>query len=792
MTRARDISKIVTDANLSGTLDVTGTVTAGGLTVEGSTAPTINRKSTDAVVVADDVVGAITFEESDATGGTGVQAFIKAIANDSGSTYDMSIGVGGNTEAIRIDQSGSVTLAGNLNVSKVNANTVLDGLTGYSLLKIKGDSTLRLDFGTSADDDAGRIQYDAPPTNVMRFYTDGTEAMRIDSNGDVGIGTTNAFAKLVVEGDSNSNVAVVNAIGTSPNYIFDVRDDGTSKFRVDGSGNVGIGTSSPSELIHANGSAVSGLQLTTDTYTNGTVFKVQGDGASYIYNTENAMLRFGTNNLERIRILSGGEVAIGGSGYSGQPFSVQTSTNNVGYMQSTGTTRAVMNFVDANSTNNVGFGCIGNNHVFMKDATERMRIDSSGNVGIGTTSPQDIIDIRGGASSSFIFGTGANAVDSTLTLEFRDRYGTSGFGQGQIASFIRNARSGSTGNYDLIFGTNTGTTTNASERMRIDSGGDYLFLGGTLRIKDSGNTAQRGAIYGDASSFHINAGVNNLIAYSAGTERMRIDSSGNVGIGTTNPSATLDVNGDVIIQKTTGDVSLTIQANENSGAREPQLNLKGYNTGSNPIINFGDNVGYAGFIEYENSDNSMRIGTNTSEAMRINSSGVLLVGITDANDIATTPGASITGAGSGITRSSGFPALTLRKINSYAGEMIRFVYNGSTDVGSIDITSSSTSYNTSSDHRLKENVSYDFDATTRLKQLKPARFNFIADADTTVDGFLAHEVQSVVPEAISGTHNEVDDDGNPVYQGIDQSKLVPLLVKTIQELEARIVALETA
>jgi hypothetical protein len=112
-------------------------------------------------------------------------------------------------------------------------------------------------------------------------------------------------------------------------------------------------------------------------------------------------------------------------------------------------------------------------------------------------------------------------------------------------------------------------------------------------------------------------------------------------------------------------------------------------------------------------------------------------------------------------------------------------------VGTIQTTNSTTSYNTSSDHRLKENVVDMTGATERLKQLNPVRFNFIADADTTVDGFLAHEVQDIVPEAISGTHNEVDDDGNPVYQGIDQSKLVPLLVATIQELEARIAALES-
>ena len=123
--------------------------------------------------------------------------------------------------------------------------------------------------------------------------------------------------------------------------------------------------------------------------------------------------------------------------------------------------------------------------------------------------------------------------------------------------------------------------------------------------------------------------------------------------------------------------------------------------------------------------------------------------------------------------------------------------NGST-VGSIQTTLSATSFNTSSDYRLKENVIDLTGAADRVQQLAPKRFNFIVDADTTVDGFLAHEVQSVVPEAITGTHNEVDADGNPVYQGIDQSKLVPLLTAALQEaltkidqLETRIEALET-
>jgi len=164
-------------------------------------------------------------------------------------------------------------------------------------------------------------------------------------------------------------------------------------------------------------------------------------------------------------------------------------------------------------------------------------------------------------------------------------------------------------------------------------------------------------------------------------------------------------------------------------------------------------------------------------------------------------------------------ALRLDGVGTSASNVVQFG-NGHGQVGTITLSGTSTAYNTSSDYRLKENVDYDWDATTRLKQLKPARFNFIVDADTTVDGFLAHEAQAVVPEAVTGTKDAMRDeeyvvtaaveevtdaDGNvtteaadavmrtrsvPDIQSIDQSKLVPLLVKTIQELEARITALE--
>ena len=140
--------------------------------------------------------------------------------------------------------------------------------------------------------------------------------------------------------------------------------------------------------------------------------------------------------------------------------------------------------------------------------------------------------------------------------------------------------------------------------------------------------------------------------------------------------------------------------------------------------------------------------------------------------------------------------------SSQSASMIVFQDSGGTERGSIKTTGSATAYNTSSDYRLKENVNYDWDATTRLKQLKPARFNWIIDdTNTPVDGFLAHEVSSIVPEAVAGEkdgmENYIDEDTGEEKtrirpQGIDHSKLVPLMVKTIQELEARIKALEDA
>jgi len=271
-------------------------------------------------------------------------------------------------------------------------------------------------------------------------------------------------------------------------------------------------------------------------------------------------------------------------------------------------------------------------------------------------------------------------------------------------------------------------------------------------------------------------------------------SNGNVGIGTGTPLSTLHLD----------------------GGTSTILNIDKDDAGIGQVVfrNTGD-VKFASWLQddenfhhYGITGVSQIFSSGGTERMRLITAnlGPLLVGTTsDPSGSERIVVGATSGAANGIsviaTDTNGGTALICRKSTGAS-------------VGSVSFNNNNTAFNTSSDYRLKENVTNVSDGITRVKQLAPKRFNWIDDdSNTVVDGFLAHEVQTVVPEAITGVKDEVevwkdgqelpegvsvgdnklDDDGNtiPVIQNIDQSKLVPLLAAALQEAIIKIETLET-
>lgn len=252
-----------------------------------------------------------------------------------------------------------------------------------------------------------------------------------------------------------------------------------------------------------------------------------------------------------------------------------------------------------------------------------------------------------------------------------------------------------------------------------------------------------------------------------------IDASARVGIGTDSPSKLLHV-------KSPNSDTAEAVATFGNGDIDSGLQIKTNGNGGSSL-DWGFNA--------VNSRN-MVFDTNQTERMRITSSGIVMVG--------RTLGSSADNDSGIVLSPSGF--IYLARDGTGAQTHLQFINNAAssaTTVGTINTNGSATSYNTSSDYRLKEDIVEMQDSIERVKALKPVNFAWKLDG-TRVDGFLAHEAQEVVPAAVTGTKDAVDEDGQPDYQGIDQSKLVPLLTKALQEaltkiesLEARVAALES-
>ena len=301
-------------------------------------------------------------------------------------------------------------------------------------------------------------------------------------------------------------------------------------------------------------------------------------------------------------------------------------------------------------------------------------------------------------------------------------------------------------------------TSISTANTRITSVSDYtVALSATMAASIANHLPLAGGTMTGTIAGFESTGIDDNAASTA----MTIDSSQNVGIGTTNPSRSK-----LVIGATTPQISFT-----NTDGTSSTIDITRV---SGPGLSFS---------------------SNSSEKMRLTSSGRLLLGKTATS--LDTQGVEIRGDTTNSQQSwTGTNDLTKTLVGAGLGTSgnwgshLFYFNNSSTLVGYISHNNSSTAYNTTSDYRLKENIVDLNGAIDRLKLLKPSRFNFIIDPDRTVDGFIAHEVSDVVPEAIHGEKDAVDAEGNPQYQGIDQGKLVPLLTAALKEAVEKIETLE--
>ena len=307
-----------------------------------------------------------------------------------------------------------------------------------------------------------------------------------------------------------------------------------------------------------------------------------------------------------------------------------------------------------------------------------------------------------------------------------------------------------------------------------------LILSGTDGLSDIDGSAATPAIRGTDANTGIFFPAADTIAFSeGGAEVMRIDSSGNVGIGIT-PSAW-----------GTGYKVLQIGAagalwSPTAASSQVLLNANSYFDGTNyKYINTNSATDYsqnAGTHIWRTAASGTAGNTiSFTERMRIDSSGNLLVGTT------STPSSSNAGWGVIAGTALGF-VISAKSVTSTA-EHYQFL-NPNGKVGAISTNGSSTTYSTSSDYRLKENIAPMTGALAKVAQLKPVTYNWKADGSDG-QGFIAHELQAVVPECVTGEKDAVDAEGNPVYQGIDTSFLVATLTAAIQEQQAIIQSLTT-
>jgi hypothetical protein len=677
----------------------------------------------------------------------------------------------------------------------------------FIYLNEDGANTVQMYLRTASSEPAIQVATNHP----FKIQTNNQERLRITSDGKLGLGTSTVNNEFVVRKDSASDATTVNmwngnttgfggaklrfGFGTGDSqiayidnryfndgsgnkwwmtlaaqdgfkFVRDVVGTPTEVLTIDSSGRVGIGTTTVGAKLHIEdaGANAAKLRIAFDSTRYYDIFRDSTvNGLLNFYGSQTGFTGyvFGGVDGERVRIDPSGRLLVGAST---SPSASQGALSNL----------VVQGYVGQPTSG--GIMSLQRGQASASIANDQLigRINFNGSDGYSFADITARSDAAAGAGSypgNIAFSTTADGASSPTARMTIKNDGKVGIGTESPALKLHAEDS----TQQIVRWTRTGVGA------------------GSLDVDASGNAVLNAHTTSTGIAFHIQA-----------SEKARLDSSGRLLVGT---------------GSTIGNVRAVFSG---WGAQPTQQGIVRVQRGSLPTsgqtiadIEFADDSNNLGGNVTAVADANWTSGTShpsrlvfsttaagassPTERMRISSNGDVNVPGTfyaKYNAVFTwNTSAGIKAVGDGNTNTGGVGIETTTA--STATRYHVSISNPNGVVGSISTNGSATAYNTSSDYRLKENVVPLTGAADRVNQLQVHRFNFIADPGKTVDGFIAHEAQAVVPEAVTGTHNEVDDDGNPVYQGIDQSKLVPLLTAALQEalaeiesLKARVTALE--
>jgi hypothetical protein len=634
-----------------------------------------------------------------------------------------------------------------------------------------------------------------------------------------GTGLTSFTSGGVVYASSSS------ALATGSGFVF----DGT---------NLGVGNASPQALLHV-GSVVEapGFGTTSQmSYVNGTsqpevlvrqttndvVVSMYADSTGGAIRTAtNHPLSFITNNSERMRLDSSGNLGIGSTNPT-QKLYVSSSGNSQGQFITSGAgggaNRASVILSGPSNTwflTTNGSDINGSDEAlgFYGNSATRMVINNTGNVGIGTSSPAGRLHVVNSSGASAVVADGQNAASSGGVFILRK----SGVDTGYLGQASVILGGGSTSNDLLLWSdgaTNQQFYTNSAERMRITSAGNVgmgttdpdgfssklavvgnisVAAGNKLRLWDSSNVSLVG----------IGCPAANTMAFytaDAGTERARIDSNGNFGIGTSSPGARLDVDGSII-----GQAVLTLNSANTPTLSQSsnKINLTGAGTSLDGIYMANDGGTFV--IAMEGSSGNQAVsatpyasgmrtigatplvfGTNNAERARITSGGECLFGTTSGLNSATITAQSSNTCANLITSTSAEYSLNAwNQATSGDNNFILFQTESSpTTRGTINYNRGAglVAYNVTSDYRAKD-ISGPVTGSGELIDSVPVYMGTMKGATQERPMFIAHETPAY---AHTGVKDAVDKDGNPVYQQMDASALIPVMWAEIQSLRKRL------